>query len=143
MNIRRGHISDLNNIVNIEKQVYKRPYWSKKMIKIILTDKSVDRLWVYEKDNLLLGFIIDLQCEDEINLLNLAIDKFYQNRGHGSSMLSDYLNIVPENCTIFLEVNENNNKALNIYDKHFFQIINRRKSYYNDGSDAIIMKLVK
>ena len=143
MNIRRGHISDLNNIVNIEKLVYKRPYWSKKMFKRILTDKSIDRLWAYGEDNLLLGFIIDLQCEDEINILNLAIDKFYQNRGYGSSMLSDYLNIVPENCTIFLEVNENNNKALNIYNKHFFQIINRRKSYYNDGSDAIIMKLVK
>ena len=143
MTIRRGDIADLNNIVKIENQAYKKPYWSEKMFKRILTENSTDRLWVYERDNLLLGFVIDLQFQDEINLLNVAIDKFYQNRGYGSSMLLDYLNILPENCTIFLEVNENNNKALNIYNKHFFQRINSREAYYNDGSDAIIMKLVK
>jgi|TARA_B110000967_G_C18743634_1_gene489071 ribosomal-protein-alanine N-acetyltransferase len=143
MTIREGKISDLNNIVKIENQVYKNPYWSVKMFERLLLNNSNERLWAYEKESLLLGFLIDLRFEDEINILDVAIDSSYQNRGHGYNMFLDYINIVPKKCTIFLEVNENNNKALSMYNKHCFKKINKREAYYNDGSDAIIMKLVK
>jgi len=143
MTLRSGHISDLENIVKIENQVYKKPYWSAKMFEKLLIDNSNESIWVYEKDSSIFGFIIDLRFDDEINILNIAIDKSHQKRGHGSNMLLDYLRIFPEKSTIFLEVNENNNNAISIYKKHWFKKINKRKSYYKDGSDAIIMKLVK
>lgn len=143
MTLRSGHISDLKNIVKIENQVYKNPYWSLKMFERLLIDNSNESIWVYEKGSSIFGFIIDLRIDGEINILNIAIDKFHQKRGHGSNMLLDYLRIIPEKSTIFLEVNENNNKAISIYKKHCFKKINKRKSYYKDGSDAIIMKLVK
>jgi ribosomal-protein-alanine N-acetyltransferase len=143
MTLRSGHISDLKNIVEIENQVYKKPYWSVKMFERLLIDNSNESIWVYEKDYSIFGFIIDLRIDDEINILNIAIDKSHQKRGHGSNMLLDYLRIIPEKSTIFLEVNENNNNAISIYKKHCFKKINKRKSYYKDGSDAIIMKLVK
>ena len=143
MTLRSGHISDLKNIVEIENQVYKKPYWSVKMFERLLIDNSNESIWVYEKGSSIFGFIIDLRFDDEINILNIAIDKSHQKRGHGSNMLLDYLRIIPEKSTIFLEVNENNNNAISIYKKHSFKKINKRKSYYKDGSDAIIMKLVK
>ena len=143
MTLRSGNISDLKNIVRIENQVYKKPYWSVKMFEKILIDNSNESIWVYGEDSSIFGFIIDSRFDDEINILNIAIDKSHQKMGHGSNMLLDYLRIIPEKCTIFLEVNENNYNALSIYKKHCFKKINKRKSYYNDGSDAIIMKLVK
>ena len=143
MTLRSGHISDLKNIVEIENQVYKKPYWSVKMFERLLIDNSNESIWVYEKGSSIFGFIIDLRFDDEINILNIAIDKSHQKRGHGSNMLLDYLRIIPEKSTIFLEVNENNNNAISIYKKHCFKNVNKRKSYYKDGSDAIIMKLVK
>jgi ribosomal-protein-alanine N-acetyltransferase len=143
MTLRSGHISDLKNIVEIENQVYKKPYWSVKMFERLLIDNSNESIWVYEEGSSIFGFIIDLRFDDEINILNIAIDKSHQKRGHGSNMLLDYLRIIPEKSTIFLEVNENNNNAISIYKKYCFKKINKRKSYYKDGSDAIIMKLVK
>ena len=143
MTLRSGHISDLKNIVEIENQVYKKPYWSVKMFERLLIDNSNESIWVYEKGSSIFGFIIDLRFDDEINILNIAIDESHQKRGHGSNMLLDYLRIIPEKSTIFLEVNENNNNAISIYKKHCFKKITKRKSYYKDGSDAIIMKLVK
>ena len=143
MILRSGHISDLKNILKIENRVYKKPYWSVKMFERLLNNNSNESIWVYEKESFIFGFIIDLRLDDEINILNIAIDKAHQKRGYGSNMLLDYLSIVPEKSTIFLEVNENNNDAISIYKKHCFKKINKRKSYYKDGSDAIIMKLVK
>ena len=121
MTLRSGHISDLKNIVEIENQVYKKPYWSVKMFERLLIDNSNESIWVYEKGSSIFGFIIDLRFDDEINILNIAIDKSHQKRGHGSNMLLDYLRIIPEKSTIFLEVNENNNNAISIYKKHCFK----------------------
>ena len=143
MILRNGHISDLKNILKIENRVYKKPYWSVKMFERLLNNNSNESIWVYEKDSFIFGFIIDLRLDDEINILNIAIDKSYQKRGYGSNMLLDYLSIIPIKSTIFLEVNENNNNAISIYKRHCFKKINKRKSYYRDGSDAIVMKLVK
>ena len=143
MILRNGHISDLKNILKIENQVYKKPYWSVKMFERLLNNNSNESIWVYEKDLFIFGFIIDLRLDDEINILNIAIDKSHQKRGYGSNMLLDYLSIIPRKSTIFLEVNENNNNAISIYKRHCFKKINKRKSYYRDGSDAIVMKLVK
>ena len=40
---------------------------------------------------------------------------------------------------ISLEVNENNIEAKNLYIKNGFEIVGRRKKYYNGIDDAIIM----
>ena len=42
---------------------------------------------------------------------------------------------------MFLEVNEHNAPAINFYKKLGFIETNKRKKYYKDGADAIIMFL--
>ena len=55
MTLRSGHISDLKNIVEIENQVYKKPYWSVKMFERLLIDNSNESIWVYEKGSSIFG----------------------------------------------------------------------------------------
>ena len=44
-----------------------------------------------------------------------------------------------EKDNISLEVNENNNAAIELYKKFNFEIVGCRKKYYNGKDNAIIM----
>ena len=122
---------------------YENPYWNKNMLFEVLANKTDKRMWVYEVDNDVVGFIIDMRHKDEISLLNIAIHKNRQCMGHGLKMLKKYIKSLPSKHSIYLEVNKNNIKALNMYTKLNFERVSTRKSYYNDGGDAINMQLVR
>ena len=143
MILRKGRESDLKNVLEIEVMAHKNPYWSQNMIFEVLANKTDKRLWIYEVDNDVVGFIIDMRYKNEISLLNIAIHKYLQGMGHGLKMLKKYIKSLPGKCSIYLEVNKNNIKALNMYAKLNFEKVSIRKSYYTDGSDAINMQLVK
>ena len=143
MGLRKGLNSDLEYIFEIETKVYDKPYWNKKMLNEVLSGNTENRIWVYELNRIIIGFIIDLRYANEVNILNIAIGKSFQNKGYGSKMVYNYLNRLPRKCTVLLEVKKNNYKALRIYSKLNFQKLYIRKAYYNDGSDAVNMRLVK
>tara|TARA_B100000900_G_scaffold187105_1_gene158574 strand:- start:30 stop:461 length:432 start_codon:yes stop_codon:yes gene_type:complete len=141
--LRKGRESDLKNVLNIEVMAYENPYWNQNMLSEVLANKTDKRLWIYEVDNDIVGFIIDMRHKDEISLLNIAIHKCLQGMGHGLKMLKKYIKSLPGKYSIYLEVNKNNIKALNMYAKLNFVRVSIRKSYYTDGGDAINMQLVK
>ena len=143
MILRKGRESDLKNVLEIEVMAYKNPYWNQNMLFEVLANKTDKRLWIYEVDNDVVGFIIDMRHKGEISLLNIAIHKCLQGMGHGLKMLKKYIKSLPEKYSIYLEVNKNNIKALNMYSKLNFEKVSIRKSYYTDGSDAINMHLIK
>ena len=143
MILRKGRESDLENVLNIEVLAYKKPYWNQNMLLEVLANKTDKRLWIYEVDNDVIGFIIDMRHKDEISLLNIVINKRVQGMGHGLKMLKKYIKSLKGKYSIYLEVNKNNIRALNMYTKLNFERVSTRKSYYNDGGDAINMELVK
>ena len=143
MILRKGIESDLKDVLNIEVMAYENPYWNQNMLFEVLANKTDKRLWIYEVDNDVVGFIIDMRYKNEISLLNIAIHKYLQGMGHGLKMLKKYIKSLPGKCSIYLEVNKNNIKALNMYSKLNFEKVSIRKSYYTDGSDAINMQLIK
>ena len=142
MGLRKGIKSDLECIFEIENSVYNNPYWNKKMLEEVLSRKTDNRIWIYELNNIVIGFVIDLRYSNEANILNIAIAEAFQNKGYGFKMVYDYLNSLPPKCTVLLEVKKNNYKALKIYYKLNFRKLNTRKAYYNDGADAVNMILV-
>ena len=132
MILRKGRESDLKNVLEIEVMAYKNPYWSQNMIFEVLANKTDKRLWIYEVDNDVVGFIIDMRIKYEISLLNIAIHKRLQGMGHGLKMLKKYIKTLPGKCSIYLEVNK---KTLNNYDNIVI--------YTNDFSKNIKFTLIK
>tara|TARA_Y100001970_G_scaffold245372_1_gene312370 strand:+ start:223 stop:654 length:432 start_codon:yes stop_codon:yes gene_type:complete len=143
MIIRKGTISDLKSIVNIEKRAYNKPYWTELMLIRLLTVSSNEIIWITEIKKKIVGYLIEQRCGTEINLLNIAIDKSFQNQGIGKKLIGFFLKIIPENSDVFLEVKKGNFIARKIYYNLNFKNIDIRKSYYNDGQDALIMKYEK
>tara|TARA_B100000287_G_scaffold331300_1_gene316123 strand:- start:601 stop:873 length:273 start_codon:yes stop_codon:yes gene_type:complete len=87
--------------------------------------------------------LIEQRCLDEISILNVAVDKKYQNNGFGSKIVSQYLNILPKYSIVILEVNINNYIARKIYTSLNFKEIDLRKNYYNNSENALVMRYVK
>ena len=87
--------------------------------------------------------MIEQRCDNEINLLNVAIDKPFQNRGIGKKLINYYLDLIPCNCRVFLEFNKSNIIARKICVDLNFKNIGIRKNNYYDGGDALIMKYTK
>ena len=143
MKIRKGEICDLRSIISIEKAVYDKPYWNVGMLKNLFINSIIETVWVIENRKKIIGFLIEQRCDNEINLLNVAIDRHFQNRGIGKKLINHYLDLIPDNCRVFLEVNKSNIIAQKIYADLNFKNIGIRKNYYYDGGDALIMKYTK
>lgn len=91
-----------------------------------------------DNSNKLIGFIHIQNLIDEIDIIDIIIDSSYRKLGYASKLLN-YVIDYAKNKRIILEVNQDNLPAINLYKKHGFSEINRRKGYYN-GVDAIVME---
>ena len=78
---------------------------------------------------------------DEAHLTVLAVDPRYQRRGLGKWLL---VNLLDDAChrpltRATLEVRPSNSLALALYESLGFEALGRRRRYYADGEDALIL----
>lgn len=111
---------------------------------------NLDKNEKFEKN--LLGYVAFYGTIESIDIFEVAIKKEYQGQGFGEKLLIESMkNLIGDNENVeiknihfsgnkfFLEVNENNVKALKLYKKTGFEKIFVRKNYYGNNEDAIIM----
>ena len=83
---------------------------------------------------------------EEAHITLLGIHPECQQQGFGSLLLLSLLQdaIARKLAWATLEVNANNAKAINLYKKFGFEIIGKRKGYYQStGEDALVLWLKK
>ena len=73
--------------------------------------------------------------------VNLTIDSDYRRNGFAKALLGLLeVKLQEKNIEkIFLEVRESNLPAKNLYSTCGYKEISKRKKYYSDGEDAVIM----
>ena len=143
MNIRLGTLSDFAKIIQIENQVFKNSSWHHTHLREELISGNDRRTLVIEDSEVIIGYLMVRKFENQIDILNFAVDKFFQGKGIGWKLLTYFLESLPLITEVTLEVKQNNKKAINLYSKAGFLKIGSRKRYYRDGSDALIMKYIK
>lgn len=131
--------SDLPQVIQLEKDIFPDP-WSRQSFNESLKEESVGS-WVVETCNRIIGYLITLWVEDEIHILNLAVDKEFRRQKIASRMLSTLQNIATEHGSshFWLEVRSSNLVAQKFYTQHGFKPLGYRKGYYRNGEDALIM----
>lgn len=80
---------------------------------------------------------------DETEIMNIAVKNSFRRQGIGKLLLEKLINYA-KNLNIkkiHLEVNENNFPAISLYKKLNFIEDGRRKNYYKNSEDAILMTL--
>jgi ribosomal-protein-alanine N-acetyltransferase len=91
-----------------------------------------------KKNSKTAGYLILYDTTDSIDLFEIAVDSSFLRQGMGT-MLLEVLFEKKSDRNIFLEVSEDNEKALSLYKKNNFKEISIRKNYYKNGKSAIIM----
>ena len=141
--------------MNIEIQKMKKEHLEQ-IQDILLTD--FDEFWnagvlKNELENPLSEYIVALeekevvgyagiwQPDDEGHVTNIVTKKDKRGNKIGTLMLEEIINIAKNKNmkSITLEVNVNNNIAINLYKKYDFKEVGIRPKYYNNADDAIIM----
>ena len=137
MMFRKGTIFDLKSVLKIEKKVYNKPYWTESMLKRLFNKDSNEIIWITEVKQKIVGYLIEQRCDNEINLLNVAIDKSFQNQGIGKKMMDYFLNHMRERGSkgLHLGLGIQNYRAFNFYKKYGMTELNR-------DSDSIIMGIL-
>ena len=91
---------------------------------------------------ILIGYFFSHIIDKQVHILNIAIDIPYQHRGNGKEFFYLIFKNYIEYANVFLEVKSTNFPAINLYLHFGFEEIDRKKMYYSDGKDAIIMSRI-
>ena len=107
-----------------------------------ILNSEFDYVYGYYLDSKLVGFIHLNEMYENIDIVNIVVDKDYRRKGIGNSLLKYVINLFDDVTGIMLEVNENNQQAIKLYNKLGFKEISLRDRYYGEDT-AIIMEKVK
>ena len=132
-------LNDLADILSIEKKVFKHP-WPKEQLSWELNSQPVTENHVMIARGNMIGYLFSHVVDDDVQILNIAIDIPFQHKGYGEQLLSYFLDQFNADISIHLEVRKSNFPAINLYLKFGFHETGTRKGYYSDGEDAIIMQ---
>lgn len=109
--------------------------------------KPHHRTYVFEHDGEIVSFVVMAVVEGEGEILTIATDPDYQNRGLARLLLEQVITSLRDEGaeSLFLEVATDNAAALRLYEGVGFRKNGRRKAYYSrkDGApvDAHILRL--
>ena len=99
--------------------------------------------WVIEQSKNILGYCMLRLFNNEITIVNMAIRPAFQGEGLGQLLLGHIIDQIPSKSSVFLEVKRGNFPAINLYLGAGFEDVAIHDAYYRDGSDAIVMCLIK
>lgn len=102
----------------------------------------VSRYLVIEDEGKIIGFLGMWLVVSEAQIMNVAIHPDYQGHQLGTVLMKVAMGLAAkEGCDeMTLEVKTTNTKALKLYEKLGFEVLEIRKYYYKDNSDAILMR---
>ena len=99
---------------------------------------------VAEENHKIIGFIIGIKTTDKSSkIIMLSVDTDFQGRKIGSKLLNEFIktSIKEKIETIDLEVQTNNLKAIQFYEKNSFKKVKKIKEFYQNKEDAYTMRL--
>ena len=108
-----------------------------------LLKKPFVRVYLFKNEfNNILGYSVIWIFPPEAELHYIEIFPEFRGKGLGKFFLKDLLNFLPSLGVkkIFLEVSETNRVAYSLYKRLGFKELGKRKNYYANGEDAILME---
>lgn len=90
-----------------------------------------------------IGYAAFRHVGPESELLRVAVAPAARKRGVGRALVEDGLARLRERgvATCFLEVRPTNAPALALYEPLGFRTVDRRRRYFADGADALVLRL--
>ena len=137
--IRSMSISDLEQIKN-NLEIDFDEFWNYNVFKQELENPNSE-YFVAILNETIVGFAGIWTAVDDIHITNIVTKKDLRNQGIGKKLLEHLIKISKQKnlSSLTLEVNEKNEPAINLYEQYNFKKIGKRKNYYKQNENAIIM----
>jgi ribosomal-protein-alanine acetyltransferase len=96
------------------------------------------------EDEEVVGFLITAEADGVVDLERVGVRRERQGRGVARALLDRCLEVARESgsARMLLEVSEANAAALRLYEGAGFAEIARRRRYYRDQTDALVLERV-
>lgn len=137
--IRKASLDDLQTIVDLENKVFGHTL-GYAFLKQELLENEFSRMYVYTKNNQIIGYLSYRQIDTNADILNFLVDTPFQNQGIGKSLFEHVLLDMKEDGvnSLVLEVRTSNERAICFYKKYGATIVTTIKNYY-ETEDAYMM----
>lgn len=139
--IRPGRLSDLSDVVRIERASFADP-WSELALAGELVEDILRLPLIAEVEGRIAGYVMAWKVADQLHILNIAVDPELRRAGIATRMLLACAReaLILGLRELTLEVRRSNTPALRFYELHGFIEVGVREGYYADnGEDALIM----
>ncbi len=139
--IRQMTKNDIPQVYEIERRSF--PYPFGEVLIGSLYFGAPELCYVLEQDGKMVGFLLGgyTPIPRQAHTLSFAILENFRGEGLGKGLLIHFLNQLKslELSSVKLEVNVENQKAIELYESLQFKIESRIRKYYQDNSDAYSM----
>lgn len=111
---------------------------------LILSDYKLNpysHYFVIEIEKQVSGYIGVWIAPENAQIINFYIVPEYQGKGFGSMLFEFVLDLCEMSNIqhLTLEVRESNTKAQSFYEQYGFVFVTKRKQYYSNGEDALVL----
>jgi ribosomal-protein-alanine N-acetyltransferase len=131
-------------LFNLDQSFFPTP-WALSSWQNLFGEGAEKNLFVVYEEETLIGFsLFDVASADSFaHLLKILINPEYRGKGTSKLLLADAVEFLKcEGIThFFLEVEAENYAAQKLYLSQGFIVIHRKKDFYGNGRDALIMTL--
>jgi ribosomal-protein-alanine N-acetyltransferase len=133
--IRAATSEDVEAVLALEEELFGADAWSRGSVAEELTGPR-RRSVVAEDDSGVVGYAVAVRAGDQLDLHRIAVAATHRRRGLARRLLA----AVAE-PGMLLEVSADNGGARAFYAAEGFVEVGRRRRYYRDGSDALVLRL--
>lgn len=133
--------SDLDQVMAIELASFPNP-WTRQHFLDELSSPYAFPLSAFDLGGRLVGFICPMLLLGEGEIMDVAVDPDCRGRGVGRMLVQRVLDdcLGAGAACVFLEVRVSNHAAISLYSEMGFVETGRRRRYYKDGEDALVME---
>lgn len=138
--IREMIVEDVEVVYELECLLFGKSAWPKETL--ISDMESFDFDVLVENDQII-GYCSLMVNGDYADVLNIGVHPEFRQQGYGTMLMKHMIAKADlyEVKNVTLEVRVSNFKAISLYESLGFIRVAKRKQYYQDGEDALLMIL--
>ena len=126
---------DKNNLHILDNSFIDQNYVQKE-----LSVNPYGKILLLMEENEIIGYLYYSDIYDRAEINQIEIEKNHRNCGKGKILMDYFVNLVDKD--ISLEVKEDNESAIKLYESYHFEKVAVRKGYYS-GVDGLLMERKK
>jgi ribosomal-protein-alanine acetyltransferase len=142
--VRTARVEDAAAVHRLDQQLFGGDAWSAALVATALSGAGRHAV-VAEEQDAVVGYAVTATAGDVVDLERIGVDPGHRRGGVGGRLLAGVLAEALAEAggtdRMLLEVSAANQEALAFYAAAGFAEIDRRRRYYRDGTDAVVMRL--